>query len=65
MCVKFILPILWNSLEKSYQQSTSQRKRGAGFIMLKRNVFDSVLMRCMNLEPIIQGEVKSERDRQI
>ena len=34
MCIKFILPILWNSLEK-YQQSTSQRKRGAGFIMLK------------------------------
>ena len=32
---------------------------------IKRNVFDSVLMRCMNLEPIIQGEVKSERDRQI
>ena len=32
---------------------------------IKRNVFDSVLMRCMNLEPIIQGEVKSERNRQI
>ena len=32
---------------------------------IKRNAFDSVLMRWMNLEPIIQGEVKSERERQI
>ena len=32
---------------------------------LKRNEFDSVLMRWMNLEPIIQGGVKSERERQI
>ena len=32
---------------------------------IKRNAFESVLMRWMNLEPIIQGEVKSERERQI
>ena len=32
---------------------------------IKRNVFGSVLMRWINLEPIIQGEVKSERERQI
>ena len=31
----------------------------------KWNAFESVLMRWMNLEPIIQGEVKSERERQI
>ena len=30
---------------------------------IKRNVFESVLMRKMNLEPIIQSEVKSERER--
>ena len=30
---------------------------------IKRNGFESVLMRWMNLEPIIQSEVKSERER--
>ena len=31
---------------------------------VKRNVFESVLMRWMNLEPIIQSsEVKSEQDK--
>ena len=32
---------------------------------MKRNTFESVLMRWMNLELIIQSEVKSERERQI
>ena len=27
---------------------------------IKRNTFESVLMRCMNLEPIIQGEVSQK-----
>ena len=30
---------------------------------IKRNTFQSVLMRQMNLEPIIQSEVKSETER--
>ena len=31
---------------------------------IKRNVFESVLMRWMNLEPIIQGEVsQKEKDK--
>ena len=30
---------------------------------IKRNTFESVLMRWMKLEPIIQSEVKSERER--
>ena len=30
---------------------------------IKRNTFESVLMRWMSLEPIIQSEVKSERER--
>ena len=30
---------------------------------IKRNTFESVLMRWMNLEPLIQREVKSERER--
>ena len=30
---------------------------------IKRNAFESVLMMWMNLEPIIQSEVKSERER--
>ena len=31
---------------------------------IKRNVFESVLMRWMNLEPIIQSEVnKKEKDK--
>ena len=30
---------------------------------IKRNVSESVLMRWMNLEPIIQSGVKSERER--
>ena len=30
---------------------------------IKRNAFESVLMRCMNLEPIIQSEVsQKEKD---
>ena len=33
---------------------------------IKRNTFKSVLMRCMNLEPIIQSEVsQKEKDRYI
>ena len=32
---------------------------------IKKNAFESVLMRWMNLEPIIQSEVKSERERQM
>ena len=30
---------------------------------IKRKMFESVLMRWMKLEPIIQSEVKSERER--
>ena len=31
---------------------------------IKRNAFESVLMRCMNLEPIIQSEVRQkEKDK--
>ena len=30
---------------------------------IKRNAFESVLMRWLKLEPIIQSEVKSERER--
>ena len=31
---------------------------------IKRNEFESVLMRCMNLEPIIQSEVsQKEKDK--
>ena len=29
---------------------------------IKRNTFESVLMRWMKLEPLIQSDVKSERD---
>ena len=32
---------------------------------IKRNAFESVLMRWMNAEPIIQSEVKSEREKQV
>ena len=35
------------------------------YSVIKRNTFESVLMRWMNLELIIQSEVKSERERQI
>ena len=31
---------------------------------IKRNAFESVLMRWMNIKPIIQSAVKSERERQ-
>ena len=31
------------------------------FSAIKKNTFESVLMRWMKLEPIIQSEVKSER----
>ena len=30
---------------------------------IKRNAFESILMRWMNLEPIIQSEGKSEREK--
>ena len=32
---------------------------------IKMNAFESVLMRWMNLEPLTQGEIKSESGRQI
>ena len=35
------------------------------YLAAERNTFESVLMRWMNLELIIQSEVKSERERQI
>ena len=35
------------------------------YSVLKRNAFKSVLMRWMNLEPIIWSEVKLERGKQI
>ena len=31
---------------------------------IKRNAFESVLMRCMNLEPIVQSEI-SQKKRQM
>ena len=35
-----------------------------GIIVIKRNAFESVLMRWMNLEPIIQSEVcQKEKDK--
>ena len=33
------------------------------FSAIKRNAFESVLMRWMNLEPIIQSEVTKEKDK--
>ena len=33
------------------------------YLAIKRDTFESVLMRWMKLEPIIQSEVKSERER--
>ena len=35
------------------------------YLAIRGNTFESVLMRWMNLELIIQSEVKSERERQI
>ena len=35
------------------------------YSVIKRNTFKSVLMRWMNLEPIIQSEVKLEREKNI
>ena len=35
------------------------------YLAVERNTFESVLMRWMNLELIIQSKVKSERERQI
>ena len=31
----------------------------------KRNIFESVLVRWINLEPVTQIEIKSEREKQI
>ena len=35
------------------------------YLAIRKNIFESVLMRWMKLEPIIQSEVKSERETQI
>ena len=45
------------------------RKLGYIYIMeyystIKRNAFESVLMRCMKLEPIIQNEVSQKENHQ-
>ena len=37
----------------------------SGLLALKRNEFESVEVRCMNLEIVLQSEVKSEREKQI
>ena len=38
----------------------------SGLLAIKRNTFESVLLRWMNLEPIIQSEVsQKEKDRYI
>ena len=40
------------------------RKLWLGFSVIKRNAFESVLMRWMNLEPILQSEVsQKEKDK--
>ena len=31
------------------------------YSIIKRNAFESVLMRCMNLKPVIQGEVSQKK----
>ena len=31
-----------------------------GILVIKRNEFESVLVRCMNLEPVIQSEVREK-----
>ena len=33
------------------------------YLAIKKNAFESVLMRWMNLEPIIQSEVSQKRER--
>ena len=33
------------------------------YLAIKRNTFESVLIRWMNLEPVIQSKVKSEREK--
>ena len=35
------------------------------YLAIKRNVLESVLVRWMNLEPVIQSEVKLERENQV
>ena len=35
------------------------------YLAIKRNAFESVLMRWMNLESTIPSEVKSEREKQV
>ena len=35
------------------------------YLAIRKNIFESVLMRWMKLEPIIQSEVKSERETPI
>ena len=32
------------------------------YSIIKRNAFESVLMRCMNLKPVIQGEVSQKKE---
>ena len=52
--------------------STDEWTKNLGYIhtmqyysAIKRNMFEFVLVRQMSLEPIIQNEVKSEREKQI
>ena len=35
------------------------------YLAIKRNALESVLVRWMNLEPVIQSEVKLERENQV
>ena len=73
MCTPMFIAVLF-AIARTWQQprcpSTDEWIKKLCYIYtteyysaMERNVFESVLMRQMNLEPIIQSEVSSERDK--
>ena len=52
----------WGAI--AFSKTNTQLSKIEYYLAIKRNAFESVLMRWMNLEPIIQSEVsQNEKDK--
>ena len=62
MFIELLSPSLSEGLIYNYQNEASKRKKY--YSAIKKNTFESVLMRWMKLEPIIQSEVSQKEKHQ-
>ena len=62
MFIELLSPSLSEGLIYNYQNEAGKRKKY--YSAIKKNTFESVLMRWMKLEPILQSEVSQKEKHQ-